>query len=111
MHTDHERVKLRFKGYEKLVLKKIENAIGEYFNRVFTAYRSDMKKTWQVINETLSRNSKKIDMPLKFIHEECELADPTEIANAFNSYFANICKKNYLPKLNMMTLQLITNNV
>ena len=32
-------------------------------------------------------------MPLKFIHEGCELADPTEIANDFNSYFANICKK------------------
>ena len=92
-HTDHERVKLRFKGYEKLVLKEIEKAKGEYFNRVFTAYRSDMKKTWQVINETLSRNSKKTDMPSKFIHEECELADPTEIANAFNSYFANIGKK------------------
>ena len=92
-HTDHERVKLRFKGYEKLVLKEIEKAKGEYFNRVFTAYRSDMKKTWQVINETLSRNSKKIDMPSEFIHETCELADPTEIANAFNSYFANIGKK------------------
>ena len=31
-------------------------------------------------------------MPSKFINEECELADPTEIANAFNSYFANIGK-------------------
>ena len=40
-HTDHERVKLRFKGHEILILKKIENAKGEYFNRVFTAYRSD----------------------------------------------------------------------
>ena len=66
-HTDHERVKLRFKGYEKLVLKEIENAKGEYFNRVFTAYKGDMKKTWQVINETSIRNNKKIDMPSKFI--------------------------------------------
>ena len=33
-------------------------------------------------------------MPSKFIHEECELADPIGIANAFNSYFANIGKKN-----------------
>ena len=32
-------------------------------------------------------------MPSKFIHKDCELADPTEIANAFNSYFANIDKK------------------
>ena len=99
LHTDHERVKLRFKGYEKLVLKEIEKAKGEYFNRVFTAYRSDMKKTWQVINETLSRNSKKIDMPSKFIHEECELVDPPEIANAFNSYFANIGKKQLSSKI------------
>ena len=27
-HTDHERVKLRFKGYEKLLLKEIENTKG-----------------------------------------------------------------------------------
>ena len=84
---------LSFKGCEKLVLEEIENARGEYFNRVFTAYKSDMKKTWQAINETLSRNSKKIDMPSKFIHGGCELENPTEIANAFNSYFANIGKK------------------
>ena len=51
------------------------------------------KKTWQVINETLSRNSKKIDMPSKFLHEGGELTVLTEIANAFNSYFANIGKK------------------
>ena len=43
-HTDHERVKRRFKGYEKLVLKEIENAKEEYFNRVFTAYGIDIKK-------------------------------------------------------------------
>ena len=44
MHTDHEGVKLKFMGYEKLVLKEIENAKGDYFNRVFTAYRSDLRK-------------------------------------------------------------------
>ena len=54
-----ERVKLRFKGYEKLVPKEIEIAKREYFARVFATYRSDMKKTWQVISETLSRKKKK----------------------------------------------------
>ena len=40
-HTDHKRVKLRIKGYEKLIFKEIENTKDrEYFNRVFTAYRS-----------------------------------------------------------------------
>ena len=56
-----ERVKLRFKGYEKLVLKEIEIAKREYFARVFATYRSDMKKTWQVISETLSKNIKKMN--------------------------------------------------
>ena len=87
-----ERVKLRFKGYEKLVLKEIEIAKREYFGRVFAAYRSDMKKTWQVISETLSRNIKKAELPSKFVHEGREIEDPTEIANAFNIYFAHIGK-------------------
>ena len=87
-----ERVKLRFKGYEKLVLKEIEIAKTEYFGRVFAAYRSDMKKTWQVISETLSRNKKKAELPSKFVHEGREIDDPTEIANAFNIYFAHIGK-------------------
>ena len=87
-----ERVKLRFKGYEKLVLKEIEIAKREYFARVFATYRSDMKKTWQVISETLSRNIKKNELPSKFFHEGREIEDPTEIANAFNIYFAHIGK-------------------
>ena len=53
-----ERVKLRFKGYEKLVLKEIEITKREYFGRFFAAYRSAMKKTWQVISETLSRKKR-----------------------------------------------------
>ena len=56
-----ERVKLRFKGYEKLVLKEIEIAKREYFARVFAAYRNDIKKTWQLISKTLSRNIQKMN--------------------------------------------------
>ena len=56
--VNYEKFKLRFKGDEKLVLKEIETAKREYFGRVFAAYRSDMKKTWKIISETLSRNKK-----------------------------------------------------
>ena len=58
----------------------------------FATYRSDMKKTWQVISETLSRNIKKNELPSKFVHEGREIEDPTEIANVFNIYFAHIGK-------------------
>ena len=51
-----------------------------------------MKRTWQVISETLNRNKTKHDMPSLFTHEGRNLADSLEIANAFNVYFANIGK-------------------
>ena len=97
-HPDYEQVKLKFKGYEKIVSKGIDKAKKDYFDRVFVAYKSDMKKTWQVISETLSRNKKSHEMPSVFNHEGHELADSVEIANAFNTYFANI-GKNYRHKL------------
>ena len=56
-----KELNFRFKGYEKLVLKEIEIAKREYFARVFATHRSDIKKTWQVIRETLSRNMKKMN--------------------------------------------------
>ena len=33
-HPDYEKVKLNFKGYEKIVLKGIERAKKEYFDSV-----------------------------------------------------------------------------
>ena len=91
-HPDYEKVKFNFKGYEKIVLKGIERAKRDYFDRVFLAYKCDMKRTWQVISETLNRNKRKHDMPLLFTHEGRDLVDSTKIANAFNTYFANIGK-------------------
>ena len=91
-HPDYEKVKFNFKGYEKIVLKGIERAKRDYFDRVFLAYKCDMKRTWQVISETLNRNKRKHDMPSLFTHEGRDLVDSTEIANAFNTYFTNIGK-------------------
>ena len=80
-------------------MKGIEKAAKEYFNRVFVAYKSDMKRPCQVISETLNRNKKKHDMPLLFTHEGRDFAGSTEIANAINTYFANI-GKNLSSKIN-----------
>ena len=77
---------------EKIVSKGIEKAKKEYYDRVFVAYKCDIKKTWQVITETLSRNKKTHDVPSVFNHKGQELADSAKIANAFNIYFANIGK-------------------
>ena len=89
---NYEMIKLRFKNQEKEVLKDITNAKKNYFNRIFNAYKNDMKKTWRTINETLSRDKISSELPSIFYHNDLELTNPTEIANAFNMHFANIGK-------------------
>ena len=44
-HQDYEKVTFNFKGYEKIVLKGIERAKRDYFDRVFLAYKCEMKRT------------------------------------------------------------------
>ena len=52
-----------------------------------------MKKTWLTINETLSRNKNKRDLPSTFHYNGLTLTNPKEIANWFNVYFASIGDK------------------
>ena len=40
----------------------LDKAKKYYFDSVFVAYKSDIKKTWQVISKTLSRNKKSHEM-------------------------------------------------
>ena len=82
--------KVNFKTYKKIVDNEIVQAKKIYYSNVFHMYKSSMKKTWQIINETLSR--KKVDnmLPDTFIKNGNELSDPKEIANAFNEYFSKI---------------------
>ena len=82
----------QFKECEKNVIKLIKEAKQQYFDRIVTAYRTDLKKTWRTISETLCRNKKHCDVPSRFFHDGKELSEPKAIANAFNVYFANIGK-------------------
>ena len=58
----YEEIKNQFKECEKNVIKLIKEAKQQYFDIIFTAYRTDLKKTWRTINETLCRNKKNIVM-------------------------------------------------
>ena len=43
-HINYENIKQRFKSYEKIVKKDINEAKQRYFDQIFTAYKSDIKK-------------------------------------------------------------------
>ena len=57
-----------------------------------------------VISETLSQNKKSHDMLSVFNQEGDELTDTVEIANAFNTYFANIGKNLSCKLIKMMLM-------
>ena len=58
----YDEIKKQFKECEKNVIKLIKEAKQQYFDRIFTTYtsRTDLKKTWRTIKETLCRNKKKL---------------------------------------------------
>ena len=41
-HINYKTVKQKFKGYDKIVQKEAKRI---YFNKIFTTYRTNMKKT------------------------------------------------------------------
>ena len=45
-HINYETVKQRFKGYDKIVQKDIKEAtrLLVYFNKIFTTYKTNIKK-------------------------------------------------------------------
>ena len=90
--ANYELNKKSFKDHEKEVVKDIINAKRLYYTRIFNVYRSDMKKTWKTINETLSKNKQILELPSSFFHNGKELTNPSEIASEFNKHFANIGK-------------------
>ena len=65
MQTDTDDVELfnrrkeEFKMYRTSLRKSIRNAKRTYFEHIFTQHKNDIKKTWKILNETLSRNTKK----------------------------------------------------
>ena len=53
--------RINFKTYEKITKKNIENAKHIFYHNVFKSCKTDMEKTWSVINDTLNRNKNKND--------------------------------------------------
>ena len=94
MQTDTDDVELfnrrkeEFKMHRTNLRKSIRNAKRTYFERIFTQNKNDIKKNWKILNETLSRNTKKQEFSIN--HEL--VSDPEVIANSFNEYFVSIGK-------------------
>ena len=82
--------KVNFKTYEGIVNRETADAKTQYYASVFQSNKSNMKKSWQVINDTLSRNKTGKSLPDFITIDGEKITEHKEISNIFNKYFANI---------------------
>ena len=86
--------------YRNKLTQIIRMSKRRYYTECITANRGDQKKSWQVLNEILSRKHKNTTLPDIKIKEKSKNAENTtgnatnndELANKFNDHFVSIGK-------------------
>ena len=63
-----------------------------YYLRLFTLHKNDIKKTWCLINSTIT-NKSKAKLHCEFDLDGKIITHSDEIVDAFNEYFVNIGQK------------------
>ena len=61
-----------------------------YFSKLIEAKKKDVKGTWKILNDIISKKSSACDFPDAFVDENKVVTDPYEIANGFNHFFINV---------------------
>ena len=89
-NVEYERKKVNFKTYDRIVNRNIRDAKNLYYFNTFTERKNDMKQTWGIINETLNKGKQRNDFPSAFTLGSRTITDSREIANEFNTFFANV---------------------
>ena len=64
--TDYPVLLSNFKVYKNIIRRSIMLAKRDYYRNAFNRYSTNMKKTWQTINQTLNRRKRDRDFPQEF---------------------------------------------
>ena len=82
-----------FKLYNRLYCKTRRAAKKLYYNKQFTKFTRDSKRTWSLIKEVVGSIKAKDQIPTYFQQNGKFVSDYLEIADGFNHFFANIGQK------------------
>jgi hypothetical protein len=78
-----------YKDYCKIYYKTVRAAKKQHYTQKLQANTSNVKKTWDTLNEILNRNKKSETVEKINVNGQPE-TDPLKIADRFNSFFSNI---------------------
>ena len=63
-----------------------------HYESCFNKFKHNTWKTWDTINNILSKSHKLKNFPSSYIRNDKVMTDKTDIANAFNTFFTNTVK-------------------
>jgi len=62
----------------------------KYYSELISNVKSDVRKTWTILNELIGKTKDKSSLPDTFIHNDKHISDPKQISNDFCSYFSKV---------------------
>ena len=80
----------KFKYYRNKLNHLIKISRKKYYNEYFSSCQGNPKKLWTGIKRIVNHKSKCKYIPTKISSNNIDVTEPKEIANTFNSYFAEI---------------------
>ena len=103
----------KFKYYRNKLNHLMKASKRLYYNYYFLENINNSKKIWNGIKEIVRFTPKINQKIVKIMQNGNELADPKQVANAFNNYFANVGVNlaRSIPKVNKLPLEYLNNPV
>ena len=97
--------------YRNCLNSVIRQAKRNYYMNTFNSCQNNIKKTWGLIKQLLSKKPKSSTIRSIIINNS-EIADNSEIAEHFNNYFADIAHilNNQIPPSNISPYSCVTEN-
>ena len=91
--VEYNTLKNNLHVFNCILKKTIREAKIQYYDKLFTEYKGDIKKTWQTISVIICKSNIKRKTLDKIIVDSQVIKDKQEICIKFNDFFANIGPK------------------
>ena len=84
----------RYKNYRNKLSHIKEQSKKNYFQKILTDSKHNLKLLWKIINDTTKFKNKQQESIKEIVNDENKtITDPVEMANTFNTYFSTIGSK------------------
>ena len=86
--VEYNTLKNNLHVFNCILKKTIREAKIQYYNKLFTKYKGDIKKIWQTISDIICKSNGKRKTLDIIIDDSRVIKDKEEICNKFNDFFS-----------------------